>query len=328
MRAAVVDEAGGPEVLRVRETPTPEPRPGWTLIRVRAFGLNRSEMFTRQGHSPSVTFPRVLGIECVGEVAEQNGVADGFGALPPGTRVAAAMGGMGRAFDGGYAEYTLVPTTQVMPVRTNLDWAVFGALPETYLTAWGSLRTLGDGHSLLVRGGTSSVGMAAIALAKANGTEVAATTRNPAKADRLRAIGADHVVIEGDDLPAAVRAVWPDGAELVLDLVGGVKLLDSLRSATAPGGTVCNTGILGDSWTIPDFEPISMIPSGVKLTVFSSNQVANAALWTKPLQWIADDVEQGRYAPNIDRVFALDDIAEAHHYMETNQATGKLVVTP
>jgi NADPH2:quinone reductase len=153
MRAVVVERAGGPEVLQLREVPKPEPRPGWVLIRIEAFGLNRSEMFTRQGHSPSVRFPRILGIECVGVVE-----AAPSGEVAPGQAVAALMGGLGRAYDGGYAEYTLVPARQVIPLTTALPWATLAALPETYLTAWGSLfdaLEVRAGQTLLVRGGTS-----------------------------------------------------------------------------------------------------------------------------------------------------------------------------
>src|SRR5215468_9011075 len=160
MRAAVCTRAGGPEVLEVRELPVPALREGWSLVQVKGAGLNRSELRTRQGHSPSVRFPRVLGIECVGIVAASTDPM-----LPDGTTVAAVMGEMGRQFDGGYAEYALLPNSLLMPITTRLSWEVLAALPESYLTAQGSLNALGivqggEGR-LLIRGGTSSVGMAA-----------------------------------------------------------------------------------------------------------------------------------------------------------------------
>ena len=194
MRAAVVHAPGGPEVLSVEEVATPEPRPGWVLVRVRAFGLNRSELGTRAGESgAAVQFPRVLGIECVGEVVET------------GQTIVAAMGGMGREFDGGYAEYALLPVTHVIPVETSLSWPQLGAIPESFGTAWGSLETLGlePGQSLLVRGGSSSVGMAAITIAKDRGLEVFATTRQESKRSALEAAGADHVVIDDGEVGSA-----------------------------------------------------------------------------------------------------------------------------
>ena len=115
MKAAVIHEAGGPEVLKIESLPTPTPKNGEVLIRVKAFGLNRSELFTRQGHSPGVKFPRILGIEAVGVVEAAPG-----GEFRKGDIVATAMGGLGRQVDGGYAEYTCVPAKQVQVIKTEL----------------------------------------------------------------------------------------------------------------------------------------------------------------------------------------------------------------
>jgi len=186
VRAAVVDAPGGPEALVVRDLPTPEARPGWTLVRVRAFGLNRAELMTRRGESgDAVRFPRVLGIECVGTVEES--VDDE--APPPGTTVASVMGGMGRAFDGGYAEYALLPTERLMPLETHLDWEVLGALPETFLTARGSLDVMGlqEGQSLLVRGAGSASDRTPIQAAESTraGLPSTLTLKSPASSPRM-----------------------------------------------------------------------------------------------------------------------------------------------
>jgi NADPH:quinone reductase-like Zn-dependent oxidoreductase len=323
MRAAVCVRSGGPEVLEIRELPVPAVREGWSLVRVKGAGLNRSELRTRQGHSPSVTFPRVLGIECVGVVAVS---ADP--GLPDGTTVAAVMGEMGREFDGGYAEYALLPNALLMPVATTLPWDVLAALPETYLTAHGALDALGvqAGGRLLIRGGTSSVGMAAASIASGYGVETAATTRRHDKIDALTAAGVDHVLVDADaSLAAIVHAIWPDGPDHVLDLVGARTAVDSLHLVRR-GGTVCVAGSLS-GWLIPDFEPIAMIPPGTKLTAFHSDSLKGSA-GASVLQRIIREVEAGVYRPNVDRVFRLDDIVTAHRYMEDNQATGKVVVVP
>jgi NADPH:quinone reductase-like Zn-dependent oxidoreductase len=317
MRAAVCVRAGGPEVLELRELPVPSVRPGWSLVRILGAGLNRSELRTRQGHSPNVRFPRVLGIECTGVVAASTDPA-----VPEGTTVAAVMGELGREFDGGYAEYALVPNPLLMPVTTTLPWDVFAALPETYLTAQGSLDALGveAGARLLIRGGTSSVGMAAASIASGHGIEVAATTRQPAKVEALTAAGVDHAL--ADDA-ARVREIWPEGPDFVLDLVGTRTAADSLRLVRR-GGTVCVSGSLS-GWLIPDFEPIAMIPSGTKLTSFHSNDLRGDAA---VLQRIVREVEAGVYRPTVDRVFDLADIVAAHRYLEADAATGKVVVVP
>ncbi len=325
MRAAVCVRAGGPEVLEIRELPMPAIREGWSLVQVKGAGLNRSELRTRQGHSPNVSFPRVLGIECVGIVAASTDPL-----LPEGTTVAAVMGEMGREFDGGYAEHALLPNSLLMPVTTTLPWDVLAALPETYLTAQGSLNALGiepgGPGRLLIRGGTSSVGLAAASIASGHGIETAATTRRQSRIDALTAAGVDHALVDdGESLAARVHAVWPEGPDHVLDLVGATTAVDSLHLVRR-GGTVCVAGSLS-GWVIPDFEPIAMIPSATLLTAFHSDNIKGSA-GTIVLQRVIHEVEAGVYRPNVDRVFDLDDIVAAHRYMENNQATGKLVAVP
>ena len=322
MKAIRVHRPGGPEVLEIEELPRPEPRAGWVRIRVRAFGLNRSEMYTRQGHSPSVKFPRVLGIECVGVVDDAGGTD-----LSIGQTVAALMGEMGRAYDGGYAEYTLVPRDRVLPLRTDLTWDVLAALPETYLTAWGSLVEAMDlevGQTLLIRGATSSVGMAAVSLAKGMGMRVLATTRDPAKADALRQNGVDEVVIDTGRIAEDVKQRVPGGVDALLELIGPVTLLDSLR-AVRRGGIVCHTGLLGNVWIMERFEPLEDIPSTVKLTTYGSS-TTSAERSTAALQEIVDGVAAGRYRANIEKRFRFDEIVAAHRFMEANRGSGKLVV--
>lgn len=236
MRAVVLAAPGPVDALRIRDLPIPVPPPGWVLIRVAAFGLNRSELHTRLGLADGVTFPRVLGIEATGVVAACPG-----GEFSAGQQVVAMMGGMGRVFDGGYAEYTCVPVTQVIAFRSQLEWDVLGAIPEMLQTSYGSL-TVGldaqPGQSILIRGGTSSVGMCTAILAKQRGLTVLSTTRDAAKVDALRQLGVDHVLIDDGDVAAQARAIVADGVDRALELVGTPTLPDTLL-ATRPHGVVC-----------------------------------------------------------------------------------------
>src|SRR3954452_5266731 len=197
MRAVVAERPDGPDGLVVREVPRSEPHPGWALVRVEAVGLNLSEYKTLKGYAgEAVTFPRILGIELVGVVEAVHGDAP---SVPPGTTVAALMGEMGRAFDGGYAEYALVPEHQLIALDTTLSWEVLGALPETFVTAAGSLEHLDleAGQTLLLRGATSSVGLACLQLAQVAGVRVIATTRSDAKGRGLIELRAGGHVIDG-----------------------------------------------------------------------------------------------------------------------------------
>jgi NADPH:quinone reductase-like Zn-dependent oxidoreductase len=322
MKAAVIHEPGGPEVLKLEQRPIPKPQRGEVLIRVKAFGLNRSEMFTRQGFSASVKFPRVPGIEAVGIVEDAPGME-----FAKGDTIATAMGGLGRDFDGSYAEYTCVPARQVQKLVTGLPWETLGAMPEMLQTAWGSLfkaLALQERDRLLVRGGTTSVGLAAAAIAKAHGAFVISTTRNPQKGDALRANGADRVVIDSGAIAQEIGEVSPGGVDKVLELIGTTTLKDSLRCAK-PGGVVCMTGIVGNQWSFDTFSPMEAIPSTVKLTIYDGGIDEFMAT---PYDELLAQVKAGTLRIPVGKVFRLDEIVEAHRCMEENKAGGKIVVLP
>lgn len=320
MKAAVLFSSGEAENLTLVEKPIPTPSAGQVLLKVKAFGLNRSELMTRKGLSPSVKLPRILGIECVGEVAY-----DPSGEYKAGQQMAALMGGMGRDFDGSYAEYAVLPKRILHPFYSTLPWDMLGAIPEMHQTVYGSLYlslAIQKGETLLIRGGTSSVGLLATQIAANVGLTVISTTRNAQKEPFLLKNGASHVLIDDGHLTDKVRSLFPQGIDKVLELVGTATLNDSLR-CIKPGGTGCMTGMLAESWSIADFAPMEFIPATVRLTIYDSGQIRSSA---QVFQDFIRTVEAGQINLNVSRIFTLDTIADAHRLMETNQAGGKIVV--
>ncbi len=322
MKAIVRKQYGSADELEIREVPRPEPGADAVLIRVKAFGLNRAEIYMRQGLWGEVA--PISGIECVGTVAE-----DPAGEWQAGQTVAALMGGMGRSIDGSYAEYVAPPRSNVIPIETDLPWEVLAAVPESYATAWACLhQNIGIEHrdSLLVRGGTSALGQAAINIAAARGIEVLGTTRQEERLLQLSRIGCTSPLIDTPELSQSIRESHPDGLDAVLDLVGNSTLLDSLKMVRK-GGVVCTAGFLGGGDPIA-FNPLADLPSGVNLNFFASFMFGTPdfPLTDIPLQHIVEQVEKGVYRCEPARVFGFDEIRQAHRLMESNDAGGKIVI--
>lgn len=315
MNAVRVYESGGPEKLIFEQVEKPAVKPGWSLVRVRGFGINHSEIFTRKGLSPSVKWPRILGIECVGEIAETDETAP----FPVGTTVVSIMGEMGRAFDGSYAEFVLLPNEQIYPVRTKLPWAELAALPETFYTAFGSMENLrvAEGERVLVRAATSGVGLAFCKLLRAGTKEISlcASCRDLKKAGALKAHGFDAVIEDrGGRLQTA------ESFDKVLELVGPATLRDSFAHVNA-GGTVCSTGQLGGVWALDGFDPITELPRNGYLTSFYSGNVDGSKL-QKMLDYVAEHQIEARP----ERIYGLDQVPAAHEYLESADSFGKVVV--
>ena len=314
MKAVVLNGITPADQVKLTEVPIPQVRPGWMLVKVRAFGMNHSEQVLRLSEieAPYIQKPVIPGIECVGEIADPSDSG-----WKVGQKVVALMGGMGRSFNGSYAEYALLPVHHVFPVDTDLPWDALAAVPETWFTAWGSLfecLQLKPDDTLLIRGATCALGYAAIQIAKALGCRVIATTHRETKLPLLSE--ADEAVLDDGRLTGKVH-----GVTRALDLVGPRFLKDTL-TAVEKGGIVCNTGILGGVFTLNGFDPIKDIPNGVYLTGFFSNY---------PTQPIIDSIfrfiRDNAIKPAFGSEFNFDEITQACVALDGGKVNGKIVVT-
>jgi len=316
MKAIVIYKAGDAQQLQLEERPIPTLKEGWTLVKVKGFGINRSEIFTRQGHSPSVIFPRILGIECVGVVE-----ATTCPTLQKGQTVVSLMGEMGRAFDGSYAEYTLLPNGQVYPITTTLSWAELAAVPETYYTAFGSMQNLQikPTDTVLVRAAASGVGIAFLRLVKAQypALRVIGSIRgdNAEKVATLLRLGYDAIITDTDNTLATEECF-----DKILELVGPASIKDSFAHIKEYG-IICSTGLLGGKWYLEDFDPTRDLLHNAYLTTFYSGSV-NA----EKIRALFTYIEQYHVPVAPEKVFALEDIVAAHQYVESNAGYGKVVV--
>jgi NADPH:quinone reductase len=323
MRAIVIKQYGGPEVLAVEERPDPKPEPGHVVIDVKAFGLNHAEIYFRKGVWGDVA--EISGIECVGVVRN-----DPDQHFKPGQKVMALVGGLGRSINGSYAEVVRVPSTNVVAINSDLPWEELAAIPESYATAWTSLigiLGLTKGLTVVIRGATSALGQAAVNIAAHLGTRVIATTRNAARFAMLERLGANQVFLEMPELSKRVRERDPHGIDVVLDIVGNTTALDSLAMLRR-GCQACLVGFLGGGGPL-SLEPVFQMPSGSHLSVFASALVTGTPefpLSEIPFQAIVNRVADGSYQAKPAKIFGFEKIQDAHRLMETNEAGGKIVV--
>ena len=314
MKAVVLTGITPAESVALSEVPIPAVKPGWVLVKIHGFGMNHSEQILRLSEieAPYIQKPVIPGIECVGEIADPSDTA-----FRKGQKVVSLMGGMGRSFDGGYAEYALLPAHHVFAVNTDLPWDALAAVPETFFTAWGSLfecLQLKPEDTLLIRGATCALGYAVIQLAKGLGCKVIATTHRESKLPLLK--DADEAVLDDGPLSGKLH-----GVTKALELIGPKTLRDTL-CVVEHGGIVCNTGILGGVFTLNGFDPIKEIPNGVYLTGFHSN-------WPdqKAMDEIFAFLSAHYIVPSYGAHFTFDQVREACIALDSHKVNGKIVVT-
>lgn len=319
-------ETGGPEVLRIEDEPIPEPGRGEVRLRVQAIGLNRAEcMFRRGQYLETPTFPSRLGYEAAGVI---DAIGPDVANFQVGDRVSTIPSfPMGRY--GVYGEYAIVPASAVARYPESLTPVEGAAIWMQYLTAYGALIHYGHlerGHSVLITAASSSVGLAAIQIAKYRKALVLAATRTEDKKPFLLEAGADHVIVtQAENLVERIRSHTDgQGVQLIFDPIAG-PLLEQLAQAAAYHGMIVEYGALSTEPTpFPLFPALSKGLTVRGYTLFEIVREPDSL--SQATQFVYEGLESGTFKPIIDRVFTLDEIVEAHRYMESNRQKGKIVV--
>jgi NADPH:quinone reductase len=324
MTAIAIRAPGGPEMLVPEQRPLPSPAEGEVLVKVAAAGVNRPDVMQRQGlYPPPAGATDIPGLEIAGEVVA---LGAGVKRWQLGDKVMALVVG------GGYAEYCLAHESHALPVPPDLTLVEAAAIPETFFTVWHNAFERGRlkaGETLLVHGGSSGIGTAAIQLAKAFGARVIATAGSVEKCDACRSLGADVAVnYKAQDFVAAVKAATDGkGANVVLDMVGG-DYIERNYEAAAVEGRVVQIAFQGSSKATVDFRRILLkrlthTGSTLRARSISDKGAIARAVEERVLPLIA----AGQVRPLIDSTFPLVQAAAAHARMETSTHIGKIVLT-
>ena len=319
-------ETGGPEVLQFDELDLPAPKAGEVRIAVKALGLNRAEALFRAGqYVEDPRFPSRLGYEAAGTVeAVGAGVTD----FKPGDAVS-TIPVFSQGEYGVYGEVAIVPAAAVVKHPAALSWEQAAAVWMAYTTAYGALIDIGKltaGETVLIPAASSSVGLAAIQIANLVGATPVAITRGTSKRKALLDAGAKHVVVtEEDDLVAKVnKLTGGEGARIVFDPVGGPQLA-KLMEVTAKGGIIFMYGVLSPE---PATLPMTVLARSLTVRGYVSLEItANPMRLAPAKHFIISGLASGHLKPTIAKTFPLDQIVEAHRYLESNQQFGKIVVT-
>jgi putative PIG3 family NAD(P)H quinone oxidoreductase len=327
MHSAIITRFGGPDVLEIQDRPTPIPKPGEILVRVRASALNRADLHQREGNYPAPPGAPadIPGLEFAGEVA---GVGTDVAEWREGDRVFGIVAG------GGNAEFLVTDAHAVARMPDGLSWTHAAAMPEAFITAHDALITqaqLQANEHLLIHAVGSGVGLAAVQIARAWSAIPFGTARSREKIARAKDLGLEDGAVVGDDPQSILGDVerWTSGTgmNVTLDLLGGAYVSASIRASASRARIVLLATIAGRSATIPVgamlAKRITMRGSVLRARPLEEKRAVTAAFARDVVTLIAS----GRVRANVDRVFALGEIAEAHRYLESNQSFGKVVLT-
>ncbi|GEO27635.1 NAD(P)H quinone oxidoreductase [Alicyclobacillus acidoterrestris] len=325
MKAVLIREFGGPEVLHIGEIETPVPGAGEVLVRVRATALNRADLLQRRGfYPPPKGASEILGLEMAGEVAQ---VGEGVTSVAVGDRVYALLPG------GGYAQYVTVPAGMLMKLPDSLTFAQGAAIPEAFLTAYlnlFSLAKLAPGDTVLVHAGASGVGTSAIQLIRLAGATSIVTAGSSVKLERCMSLGASagwnyH---DGSFVPFVEEQTDGRGADIILDFIGASYFEDNIR-ALAVDGRLLLIGTMGGT-EVQNVNLGTLLARRLQVigTALRSRSLATKIELSQAFQTFAGDaLERGEIAPVIDSVFDWREVQDAHRYMEENKNIGKIVLS-
>lgn len=321
-------QLGGPENLRIEDEPTQQPGEGELRLRVQAVGLNRAEsMYMHGRYFEQPELPSRIGYEAAGVV---EAVGPGVDLKLVGQRVSTVPGYSQNRY-GVLGEEAIVPASSVQSYPAKLTPAEGASIWMQYLTAYGALVLFGKvqpGEFVLITAASSSVGLAAIQIARAEGAVTIATTRRSAKKQELLNLGADHVIAtEEEDIVERVKDITGGkGARIVFDPIAG-SFVEKLAECAASGGTLFEYGRLSPEPVTP-FPLVTAMRKALSMRAYTLMEFAhNPALLTEAVQYIRDRINDGRFAPKISKVFPLDQAVEAYQYLESNQQIGKVVIT-
>jgi putative PIG3 family NAD(P)H quinone oxidoreductase len=323
MRAVVIQEPGGPEVLELREVVRPVPGPGEALVKVASSGLNRADLLQRRGRYPVPEGypPDIPGLEIAGIV---EAVGEGASGVSAGDAVMGILGG------GGYAEYAISPAATLVSIPDGMDPVTAGAIPEVYMTAYDAAflqEGLSAGETLLVHAVGSGVGTAAVQLARRLGARVIGTSRTPEKLELATTIGLEHAVHADERWPERVLELTSGkGVDVILDLVGGSYLAGNQRVIAMRGRHIV-VGVPGGAEAVLSLRGLMGRRASIRGTVLRARPLAEKVeLASAFAEHVLPGFMAGELAPVVDRVFAADEAAAAHRHMEENRNFGKILL--
>lgn len=331
MQAIEITRPGAPDMLRLTEQPIPRPGPGEVLIKVAAAGVNRPDVFQRQGnYAPPPGASALPGLEVAGVLVEGDFSGDNPFGLGPGDSVCALLAG------GGYAEYAVAPLVQCLPVPAGFSMVEAAALPENHFTVWSNVFERGQlgrgeggaGETLLVQGGSSGIGVTAIQLARAFGHRVFATAGNAEKCAACERLGAERAIdYHGEDFVTVVKqATDGRGVDVILDMVAGDYIPREI-DALAEGGRLVFIATLGGGKAAIDAGTIMRRRLTLTGSTLRARDVAfKGALARQLHEKVWPLLEAGTVRPVIHQVFAAAEAAQAHALMESSAHIGKLVL--